>query len=600
MKTGLVLCFLSICASLLADEEDCLCGTVANDHLYARAVLLLNLSIRHTPFDFGGDFPEASGEFYPPEELRASSEDSYPFEGRMRWRVLKSWHFGNGSVLNGKDGPDLYSLAPVDVPLKITRIIEWTDTPHDFAEYEHRENQVFDFQKNYPAIPQAFRALKNDIVSYCNKDKFFLDARIQDISHKVPVYEWCGWAERLTKKKTLLERKQKALLACYERLSFVEHKEALALIACTQSLDWCLANHHNPLAHVHRGLFYYLEGNTIEALDQVYAALEKMKADDCKKLTEDAVLLKAQTELEAGLYADAVLTLTELIKRHPANKEAYFERAGAYFELGDFDLSLKDYLASEVKPQMSLPDSIDMASFSLSLTKGILQGGAQAGIEFIPSLLSSLQGISHALWAFAEDPVQISMAFIQASQACISFVREHTSTETLTQLVPELKELIEKWDELASEKRGEITGYIIGKYGVDIFAGVGLTKAMQLYRELKKVNNLLTFEAMAISERNKSLISLEAARKAQIRKEIFTHANLKIQWDKQGKHVQGHVNFQASSKNSSILAHTDPQKLVNDFSGKGLKAGNVQPGTPGYQEIVDFKEVIGYSVDFET
>ncbi|MEK7339481.1 MAG: hypothetical protein AABZ92_02065, partial [Verrucomicrobiota bacterium] len=87
------------------------------------------------------------------------------------------------------------------------------------------------------------------------------------------------------------------------------------------------------------------------------------------------------------------------------------------------------------------------------------------------------------------------------AQACIQFVKDHTSAEVLTSLVPELKELIETWDTLEKPKRGEMTGHIIGKYGVDIFAGVGLTKGMKLYRELKKANNLLTFEALATSKK---------------------------------------------------------------------------------------------------
>lgn len=120
---------------------------------------------------------------------------------------------------------------------------------------------------------------------------------------------------------------------------------------------------------------------------------------------------------------------------------------------------------------------------------------------------------------------------------------------------------------------------------------------MKLYRELKKTNNLLTFEALATSKKNKTLIALEATKRAQTRKEILQQANLKIQWDKQGKHLQAHKNFQ---KNKSILEHPDPQKLAHDFCGKGIKIGNQQAGTAGYQEIVDFKEFIGHSVHPDT
>ncbi|HEV3269482.1 MAG TPA: polymorphic toxin type 50 domain-containing protein [Candidatus Rhabdochlamydia sp.] len=120
---------------------------------------------------------------------------------------------------------------------------------------------------------------------------------------------------------------------------------------------------------------------------------------------------------------------------------------------------------------------------------------------------------------------------------------------------------------------------------------------MKLYRELKKANNLLTLEALATSQKNKSLIALEAAKRARTRKEILTNANLKIQWDKQGKHIQTHKNFQ---KSKSILEHPDPQRLAHDFCGKGIKMGTREAGTAGYQEIVDFKEFIGYVVDRDT
>lgn len=600
MKRWAILCFLSVFPSLFAIEDDCLCGTVANDRDYARALFLLNLAIQNTPFGLGVDFPDAAGEFYPPIELRLDLEDHYPFEGQICWDVAKR-SLWDKSVLENEDGVEHYltQRTYVEVPIKIVRTIKWTDYPNYEVEYEHREKKVFNFQKNYGVIPQAFRVLKNDIEMYHAKSELFLDARMRDLSNKTRVYEWGGLAERLTKRKTLLERKHKVQLACREWLNFTDQKEAEAFTACIQSLDWCIANHHNPQAHVNRGLFYYLEGNAVDALGHVEAALEKLKNDDFEKLKEEAMFLKGQAELEAGLYADAVLTLSELIEQNPVNKEAYFERASAYFELGNFDLSLADYLSSEVKPQPISTDSVDMVSFSIGLTKGILQGGAQAGVEFIPSLLSSLQGIGHGLWAFAQDPVQMSKTFVQASQDCINFIREHAPQETLAELVPELKELIEKWDELEDEKKGEITGHVIGKYGVDIFAGAGVVKGMRLYRDLKRANNLLTFEAMAISERNKSIIKVEAIKKAQIRKELLQHANLKIQWDKQGKHVQDHVNFQAS-RNRSILDHQDPQKLIDNFAGKGKKVGNESPGVPGFTEIVNFEEFIGFDIDSKT
>ena len=460
------------------------------------------------------------------------------------------------------------------------------------------EERFFELNKDYSTLLSVFNILQQDLSFICGINKAFLHRRLLDSESYYKPSLFC-YDYIPIEIKDLKESIQQYDDQFKKDNQLVEDYREKAIFYCRRSLDYCIANHNNPFAHLNKGLFDYLDGNILDALDQINAALNKAKAEDLEAVKENALEMKGRSELEAGLYADAVLTLTTLINKQPNNKDAYFERANAYFELGDFDLSLTDYLASGIKPEPVSTDAIELTSFSMGLAKGVIEGGMQAGIEFIPSLLSSLQGIGHGLWAFAQDPVQVSAAFIQASQACIHFIKEHTPQETLAILAPELKELIEKWDHFENEKRGEVTGLIIGKYGVDIFAGVGLTKVMKAYRELKRANNLLTFEAMAISERNKSVIMLEAAKKAQARQKILQSGNLKIQPDKQGKHLIDHTNY-VPSLNRSILEHPNPQKLVDAFAGKGMRASELPPGVPGYQEIVNFREVIGYAVDRNT
>jgi hypothetical protein len=362
----------------------------------------------------------------------------------------------------------------------------------------------------------------------------------------------------------------------------------------------CLQKHPHPKIHYERGMILFHQGEILDSLNDISTTIDwASKHHDEDLLTSDLYQQEGAIYAELGLYDKAVESLSRAIRKDPNNRDAYLERAGAYFELGSFELSLEDYLISGVKPQPIPSNSVQAVAFSLGLTKGILKGGVQAGVEFIPSVLASLQGIGHGLWAFTQDPIPISLEIVQASQSCIKFVRDHTPKENLTKLVPELRELIEQWNELEDEKKGEIAGHIIGKYGVEIFTGVGISKGMKAYRELRRANNLMTFEAMAISERNRSLIKWEAARRAQARGEILRHANLKIQWDKQGKHIVGHRNFE-SSLNKSILEHSNPQRLIDDFAGKGMKVGLETPGVPGFEEIVNFEEFIGYVVDAKT
>ncbi|MFW9877243.1 MAG: polymorphic toxin type 50 domain-containing protein, partial [Candidatus Thorarchaeota archaeon] len=47
----------------------------------------------------------------------------------------------------------------------------------------------------------------------------------------------------------------------------------------------------------------------------------------------------------------------------------------------------------------------------------------------------------------------------------------------------------------------------------------------------------------------------------------------------------------------SIFIHKDPQKLTKKYAGKGIRDSNISPGKPGYKEIVNFKEYIGYDVN---
>ena len=130
---------------------------------------------------------------------------------------------------------------------------------------------------------------------------------------------------------------------------------------------------------------------------------------------------------------------------------------------------------------------------------------------------------------------------------------------------------------------------------MDIFTGVGLTKAMAAYRDLKRANNLLTFETMALSKRNQEFLKAEATTRAQARKASLK-SNLTIKPDDQGKHLVGHRNYEPGG-NRSIAEHSNLQGLVNKYAGMGIREGNRIPGTAGYQEIVNFQEFIGYEVN---
>lgn len=85
--------------------------------------------------------------------------------------------------------------------------------------------------------------------------------------------------------------------------------------------------------------------------------------------------------------------------------------------------------------------------------------------------------------------------------------------------------------------------------------------------------------------------------------EKIRKGDLKITEAKQGKHIVGHRNYEElvmRGKNPSIFEHTDPQKLLTEYGGTGVKGWRCFEtviGFDGYVEIVDFKQFIGYSVE---
>ena len=83
---------------------------------------------------------------------------------------------------------------------------------------------------------------------------------------------------------------------------------------------------------------------------------------------------------------------------------------------------------------------------------------------------------------------------VDCAHACLEFIKEHTTKEVLCQLVPELQECLKTWDQLDDYIKGRYIGYVVGKYGVDIFIASGSVKAMQLYRNLRIANAVMTLE----------------------------------------------------------------------------------------------------------
>ena len=262
----------------------------------------------------------------------------------------------------------------------------------------------------------------------------------------------------------------------------------------------CAQNHHAPSAFYHMTLHHFQSGDHLRALEALRKVFNLINPNSLEvHLASQIALSSGQIKNESGFFDEAILSLQQALDYNPQNKEAYFEKAIAYFEKGEYSQSISDYLASDYKVKPVTPN---MVEFSSGLIKGIICGGTKSLANFLPSTLASLYGLGHGIWAFACSPREVSLEMVETCCAISDFLFAHSSLETVQVLVPELKEFSH---DLSDHRRGEVIGTIIGKYGVDFFAFAGLVKGMKLYRNLKKANEALTLHSLASFEKGQKI-----------------------------------------------------------------------------------------------
>jgi len=511
------LCFcLSLVHSLFSSSMDCRCGIVRYDPSYTKAVNALYESL---PYQFrqGMSFPTDAHFYYPGEDYRGY----YPCEGSISWY---------SSCFSGGGPPEQCIFY---------REIELFD--HDAT--AKPEIRKFVLYRDYGAIIQAFHNLEQDLITYAESNIRFAEDRLNDIANgrDVSLRHSSLWSYS-DESKQLSESKKTAEKSFKYDMERLESRKDEAFLACKASLDNCIATHQSVFAYVHKGLFSYLEGDVIEALDYIKSAMDQSPKGDLSELSDSALLMKGRAELEADLYADAIFSLTALIDRNPENKEAYFERATAYFELEDFDKSLLDYLQSDIRPVMP-SDNSKILQESLAATEGLVRGIGIGTVDYLPNLAEGVstlgRGLNHAVWAFGQHPLQASIDFASAVYQCAEFIVSQP-VHTIGLLFPEAKELADDWQKLDKTERIQRTSTIIGKYGMTICLDVATAsvfkKAVQATNKLLKANTLLNLEALRLNPVSMKTKTTQvnytfcAERESVLQKRIPTQANSVRGW----------------------------------------------------------------------
>jgi tetratricopeptide (TPR) repeat protein len=407
----------------------------------------------------------------------------------------------------------------------------------------------------YPQMIELFSLLENDINSVFNfrlsvlklgiiETKTLLDTKTGALAQASNEYDL-----NLLQKE--LQELQKKVAELSAELDQVNNQLAAKLDIVEQSrekIDAIYADIYTSCEQKHgifHGIYYealrkFQSGNIEEALEKIIELISKAKEMGMEtSIDKEVYLKKGVIESELGRYYQAIDTLTQHLGKFLYDREAYFERAVAYFETGQFDQAFEDFIKSR---QQSTPVNawnpltFDYAS---SLTEGVLSGSAEGITNFIPSTLSSATHICHGIWTFIKNPKVASQELVDASRACVQFVKAHSSAEIAQVLVPELKELVNDWDILPDSERGRLTGYIIGKYRIDVFAVGASSKFFNVYRNLKRANNVLAFELAAFNKENKALILAEASRNLELKKGQIKHFDIKKVLNREKK--QSHI-----------------------------------------------------------
>lgn len=469
-----------------------------------------------------------------------------------------------------------YSALYDDLIVNQESIIEYTQKT--LKEYRERLSK---FQKGLKST-QELLALP-DLTEDEHKEAFrsleYYQNQVLDYPKYIASHEnkLLSCDEERSKKLQILDKYAKSITYEYRRIS-----------------NLCAKYHHWQGAFYESGLINFHEGQIEEALDDMLKVIDAAKQNGMESLLPaEAYLSKGLVESEVGQYNDAILSLSHAIEKDPMNKEAYFERAVAYFEIGEFDQSLNDYLEKGKELNFPLDEYYDFSDFAVGILVGAKKGVAEASTEFLPSLLSSVRGLGNLLWATIEHPIEAPKQFAAATSEFCTYLKTCDKAELAQILAPEMYELIENWDNLDQKRRGELSGYCLGRYGTDFLLPVAAAKGVQYvkaYRNIKTAEKLCTLETLAKSPESKEALT-QAATKWNKRRDSY-FAKVKFLPDQQNKHIPGKHNFE---QGGGIWTHPEPQKLFHKHAGKGQKVRGI-PGEPDYRERVDFGEIIGYYV----
>lgn len=476
------------------------------------------------------------------------------------------------------------------------------------TEYHDKIKHINSLKRNTLRYPDVYQ----NILLFDQRIDVIKDFNFESVYRR---YMSPGWAYSLAEKEKKIAKertqfKNDALL-CKQVLQDCSDKiinEYIELFEeCLKNKRACLSVYHDY------SLLAYLNNNFDKSFELLFKLINQaQETHQIDQLDSKVYHDLGSVCVEVMAYDKAIKYLSEAIRLDPNNKEAYFQRATAYFETGNFDQAIQDYLMSDKTNTIAVSNKASKG-FTEALITSVRQGAFESAIDFVPSLSGSIYGMSKTLWAthWSTHPLnpQVSENIKNFANACYEIGEcivdycKNVDEETINSYIDQIKTIYTHYDQLSDTEKGEIIGYTVGRYSVDILAGAligaGVAKRAQIVnktvplfssiRNLKNVNRACNFDVMILSEAEKKAVLASSLEHTVARNNYFK--NVKIHWDKQNKHITSKHNF-LTGRGIITMETNEFETITKKYVGKGQRVEG-SFGEGGYVERVDFEKIIG-------
>lgn len=205
--------------------------------------------------------------------------------------------------------------------------------------------------------------------------------------------------------------------------------------------------------------------------------------------------IQAEKALDFGYYPEAIRNLDQAISIDPSDSTLYLERAASHFHMGEYDQSMQDFEIFK-SSKISEENPLVISAFSAGFAKGLPQGVYESG-----------KGIMAFLSDFVTHPIHTSTQVVESFSRLAELVKKDEWDIIGKSIAPEIYELVQEWETLPSDRKGELAGYALGKHGTDIMAPGALAKVAS--KSLKSAKELAT--VCKNIKRAEEILVLEAA-----------------------------------------------------------------------------------------